>query len=76
MRNSTRDAAIPSRLHVVVEPQAGYTLPDILAVLERTGATSIDLISAEFVSAEILPSSLPLLEPLAFVEVKKPLGLA
>jgi hypothetical protein len=66
----------PPRLHVVLEPRAGYTLQNILAALEQTGATAIEPIGATFVSAEIHPDSLSSFERIAFVDTKKPLGLA
>ena len=44
--------------------------------LEQTGATAIEPIGSEFVSAEIHPDSLSTLDRIAFVETKKPLGLA
>ena len=76
MSESTRKTESPSRLHVVLEPRAGHTLQEILAALGQVGATAIDQISAEFISAEITPSSVPSLEAIAFVETKKPHGLA
>lgn len=76
MPDSTRQPETPSRLHVVLEPRVGHTLQDILTALERAGATAIEPIRAEFVSAEIHPDSVSSLEQIAFVETKKPLGLA
>lgn len=76
MSKFTRRAESSSRLHVVLEPRAGHTLHEVLSALEQVGATGIDQISAEFVSAEIHPSSVPCLEAIAFVETKKPHGLA
>lgn len=76
MDDFPRQAEKAPRLHVILEPRAGHTLQEIFATLERVGATAIDQISAEFVSAEIHPSSVPCLEAIAFVETKKPHGLA
>lgn len=76
MSEITRNLAAPSRLHVVLEPRADHTLQEVLSALEQVGATGIDQISAEFVSAEIHPSSVPCLEAIAFVEMKKPYRLA
>ncbi|WP_213043991.1 hypothetical protein [Nitrospira defluvii] len=66
----------PSRLHVVLEPRADHTLQEILFALEQAGAAEIDQISTKFVSAEIPPISVPSLEKIAFIETKKPYGLA
>lgn len=76
MSESTQQTSPPSLLHVVLEPRAGHTLQEILLALEQAGATEIDQISPEFVSAEIAPSSVPSLEAIAFVETKKSHGLA
>ena len=76
MSKFTRSTKSPSRLHVVLEPRAGHTLQEILLALEQADAMEIDQISAEFISAEITPSSVPSLEAIAFVETKKPHGLA
>ena len=76
MSESTRRTESPDRLHVVLEPRAGHSSQDILVALEQAGATEIDQISAEFISAEITPSSMPALEAIAFVETKAPFGLA
>jgi hypothetical protein len=76
MSKSTGKAEISSRLHVVLEPRAGHSLQEILLALEQADATEIDQVSAEFVSAEIHPHSVPCLEAIAFVETKKPHGLA
>jgi len=75
MSESTRRTESPARLHVVLEPRVGHSLQEILLALEQAGATEIDQISAEFISAEIHPSSVPFLEVIAFVEAKKPHGL-
>ena len=75
MSESTRRTEPPSRLHVVLEPRAGHSPQEILLALEQADATEIDQISAEFISAEINPSSVPSLEAIAFVETKKPHGL-
>jgi hypothetical protein len=75
MSKFTRGIESPSRIHVVLEPRASHTFQEILAVLEQVGATAIDQISAEFISAEITPGSVPSLEAIAFVETKKPHGL-
>ena len=76
MSESTRRTKSPARLHVVLEPRAGHSLQEILLALEQADATEIDQVSAEFVSAEIHPHSVPCLEAIAFVETKKPHGLA
>ena len=76
MSESTRGIESPSRLHVVLDPRAGHTFQEIRSALEQAGAANIDQISAEFISAEITPSSVPSLEAIAFVETKKPHGLA
>jgi len=76
MSESTRRTASPARLHVVLEPRAGHTLQELVLALEQADATEIDQVSAEFVSAEIHPGSVPCLEAIAFVETKKPHGLA
>lgn len=76
MRESARQPVTPPRLHVVLEPRAGHSLQELLMALEHVGATEIDLISAEFISAEIPPDAMPSLEPLAYVEMKKAHGPA
>ena len=76
MSESTRRTKSPARLHVALEPKVGHTLQELVLALERVDATEIDQVSAEFVSAEIHPDSVPCLEAIAFVETKKPHGLA
>ncbi|ALA60649.1 hypothetical protein NITMOv2_4272 [Nitrospira moscoviensis] len=76
MSKLTGRAESPSRLHVVLEPRAGHTLDELVLALEQAGATEIDQISVTFVSAEIAPTSIASLEAIAFVETKKPHGLA
>ena len=76
MSKFTRRVDPPARLHVVLEPRAGHTLHELVLALEQAGATEIDQIGVTFVSAEIHSSSLSGLESIAFVETKKPHGLA
>jgi hypothetical protein len=76
MSEITRNQAAPSRLHVVLEPRPGHSLQEILFALEQADAMEIDQISDKFISAEITPSSVPSLEAIAFVDTKKPHGLA
>lgn len=76
MSESTRRTESPARLHVVLEPRAGHTLQELVLALEQADAAEIDQVSGEFISAEIPPSSVPGLEAIAFVETKKPHGLA
>jgi len=76
MHESSQQPVTSPRLHVVLEPRAGHSLQEILTALEHLGATEIDPINAEFISAEIHPDSLRSLELIAFVETKKPLDLA
>lgn len=76
MYESSQQPEVPSRLHAILEPRAGHSLQEILTALEDLDATEIDPISAEFVSAEIHASSVPCLETIAFVEIKKPHGPA
>lgn len=76
MSDSIRQPKTAPRLHVILEPRAGHTLQEILFALEQADAMEIDQISAKFISAEITPSSVPSLKAIAFVETKKPHGLA
>lgn len=68
-----RNVLVPeARIHVVLEPRKGTALAEVLSALHEAAAEEIDQISEGFISAEVKPETLSILERVAYVEEKKP----
>lgn len=62
------------RVHVVLEPRKGCAITDVLSALKDAAAEEVDQVSEGFISAEVKPETMSMLERVAYVEEKKPLS--
>lgn len=71
----TRNVLAPeARIHVVLEPRKGRAIAEVLSALKEAAAEEIDEVSEGFISAEVKPETMSMLERVAYVEEKKPLS--
>ena len=55
----------------LLEPRPGYSDEDVLSSLHESGASEVELLSPGFISAQIRPRSLSVLEAVAYVHPKR-----
>jgi hypothetical protein len=65
------DATDNEETAALLEPRPGYSDDDVLSSLRESGASEVELLAPGFISAQLKPRSLRVLEAVAYVHPKR-----